>query len=108
MSVKVQYRGDTIDVKVNHSRIDGKNLIFQALVDDPSIPKEVEFLVFNLANVDYVNSLGIAEFISIHRYFNSVNERGTRIRFTDVDTKIATLFKMVELGNISEIELKTG
>ncbi len=106
MAVKIKYRGDTLDIFVTSTRIEGKNEIFQTLVEDNTLPKEVENLVFDLNEVDYVNSLGIAEFISIHRYFSSVNQGRTRMRFVNVEPKIAQLFEMVELGNLSEVQKK--
>ena len=103
MSIKVDYKGDTIAVKINEPRIEGKNNIFQTLVEDHDYPQDIDNLVFDLDAVNYVNSLGIAEFISIHRYFSSINEGKTKISFVNVDKKIATLFEMVELGNLSTI-----
>ena len=107
MAVKLKFLGDTIQVTINNSRIEGQNFIFQALVEDSNLPKNIENLIFDMDKVEYVNSLGIAEFISIHRYFASVTNSKTRIRFINVNQKIANLFRLIELGNLSEIELKT-
>lgn len=103
MAVTVDYLGDTLRVQIIHPRIEGKNYIFEALVEDASLSKDVSRIKIDMEGVEYINSLGIAELISIHRFYDRTNNGQTRIIFKNVDPKIASIFRMVEMEKICEI-----
>ena len=106
MAIHVQQKSNQLNVSVNLRRIDGNNEIFRALVDDSSLDLDVELIEFDMDKVEYMNSLGIAEFISLHRYFVDLNNGKTRFAFTNLDPKIYTLMNLVEIGKLADLHKK--
>ncbi|MDH5716554.1 MAG: hypothetical protein OEZ22_02825 [Spirochaetia bacterium] len=102
----INYTDDNINVIIKSPRIEGENTIFESLVEDETTPKNVSKITFDMSDVKYVNSLGIAEFISIVRFFTNISNGNTKYTFINVDKNIAKLFHIVELGSLVHIEEK--
>jgi len=96
---------NTVKVIINEVKIDGQNSIFEFMVEQKIAIKNIEKMIIDFDKVAYINSLGIAEFISLMRYYTEKKPK-IRYRFINVDKKISKIFKMVELGSIADIESK--
>ncbi|MDH5719247.1 MAG: STAS domain-containing protein [Spirochaetia bacterium] len=99
-----------LNVVVNEKRIEGSNHIFEHLVEESKISDKdkVKKIIFDFANVEYINSLGIAEFISIIRYYTNVTNAVAKYKFINVNKDIRKLFSLVELGHLVEISESSG
>jgi ABC-type transporter Mla MlaB component len=105
MSTQIQIEDDTLRVKVDHPRMDGENLILSALRDGDWFDRSFLRLEIDFEHVEYLNSLGITELVTIHR---TLRDRGNRarIRFIHVDRKVNAILELVELQKIADIQLK--
>ncbi len=103
MSIDIQ--SGEITVKLQLRRLEGDTKLLSALTARPeySDPRSIEF---DMADVIYVNSLGIAEFISVYRYYNVEKGKKVKIIFSHLRPEIAKIFHLVELGQISDIIIR--
>ena len=101
-NVKLELEQGVLKVDLLSSRIEGEYSIFDAINDFYSERKEkVRKVVFNFEKIEYINSLGIAEFISTIRFFSDVDESvcGAVCNITDflgVGSKMAKMFPSFE------------
>ncbi len=106
MPVRIEKRGRNLYVEVTHPRIDGENHILRALQEGNYFRGEFEYVDIDLEHVEYLNSLGITEFVNIHRRF--IDEGNTtRLRLLNVERKVNAILELVEMQKIADIELKT-
>jgi len=105
-NVKLEIEQGVLKVDLQSSRIEGEYSIFDAINDFYSERKvKIRKVVFNFEKIEYINSLGIAEFISTIRYFSEVDEI-IKFKFVNVEKRIAKIFKMMELNTVADIETK--
>jgi len=93
-------------IQILHRRIDGENYILNALLEGDYFSSEVSLVELDFENVEYLNSLGITEFINIHRKFNASNPESVEFKFINVDAHIYGILELVEMHKIAEIILK--
>ncbi|MDH4262800.1 MAG: STAS domain-containing protein [Spirochaetia bacterium] len=105
MIADVEFIQDAVKIKINETKIDGQNSIFELLIEKKILTKKIEKIIIDFENVIYINSLGIAEFISLMRYYSEKRPK-MKYKFINVDKKISKIFKMIELDNIADIESK--
>jgi anti-anti-sigma factor len=105
MIASIETENDTVKIKINVDKLDGQNSIFELLIEKKIMVHKIEKMVIDFDNVTYINSLGIAEFISLMRYFTEKRSK-MKYKFINVDKKISKIFKMIELNNIADIESK--
>lgn len=105
MIATVRIENDTVFVTINDPKVDGQKSIFEVLIDANPPIAEIERIIFDFDVVSFINSLGIAEFISIIRFFTEKNKK-LKFKFVNVDKKIIKIFKMIELSNIADIEAR--
>ena len=105
MVSKIDSDQDSIRILIDSTRLEGQNSIFEYLLDQNINIDPVDRIIFDFSKVEYINSLGIAEFISLMKYYSEKKKR-LKFKFYNVDKKIAKVFKMIELGTIADIETK--
>jgi len=103
MIVDIETEADTIKININEPKLDGQNSLFELLLEKKIVTKKIEKIIINFDKVSYINSLGIAEFISLMRYFSEKSPK-LKYKYINVDKKIAKIFKMIELSSIADIE----
>lgn len=103
MSVQITKNGKLLKIKIGHARIDGRNLIKEALDQDQAIQPDVSEVEFDMEAVDYINSTGVTEIIGIHRKFHAISGPSIKIRFIHVSKKVMTIFELVEMYKIAEV-----
>lgn len=107
MSVFIEKGDDALYVKINHPRIDGENLILKALENDGRLEDpDYSVLELDLASVEYLNSLGITEFVNIRRRFRN-GPRDVSMRLINVDKRVQAILELVEIQKIAEIVPRT-
>lgn len=105
--VEVKREGKSLFVRVLFPRIDGENFIVNAVKEKNLIAQDIELVEIDLDAVEYLNSLGITEFVNIHRMFTDITRGKTKFRFTNVDRKVKAILELVEVQKIAEIISKT-
>jgi len=106
MAVQIEKRDDALHVKIKHPRIDGENLILAALDEQGLLTKpEYAVLELDLGEVEYLNSLGITEFVNIHRRLRTAPE-SVGLRLINVDKKVNAILELVEIQKIAEIQTR--
>lgn len=105
MIAEIETDHDTVHILITEPKLDGQNSLFELLVEQQVINNKIEKIVIDFNNVTYINSLGIAEFISLMRYFSEKKPK-IKYKYINVDKKISKIFKMIELGSIADIESK--
>ena len=98
-----EIQDDTLKITINEEKLDGQNSLFEFMVEQDIVDKRTERIVFDFDKVTYINSLGIAEFISLMRFFSEKKPK-IKFKYINVDKKIAKIFKMIELSSIADIE----
>ena len=106
MPVQIETDNATLHIKVVHPRIDGENFILKALRDGNYFEQDFETVNVDLNDVEYLNSLGITEFVNIHRGFLENTEGKTKLRLLNVEKKVNAILELVELQKIADIHLK--
>ena len=106
MELDIAIEQSSMKVNIHSEKLEGEIPIFDTvLTHHTENGGKITKIVFNFEEVQYINSLGIAEFISIIRYFSGLNEK-TKFKFINLDKKIAKVFKMVEMHNLADIDTK--
>ena len=103
MSVTITEQGNRLLVVVHHSRVDGENYILSALTDGQYFKDGIHDLEIDLENVEYINSLGISELVTINRKFLDVRPQGVNFRLLNVDRRVNAILELVEIENIADI-----
>ena len=99
--------GSKLIIKILHNRIDGDNHIIHALEKGNFIQEDIESLEFDFDRVEYLNSLGITEFININRKFPVKGKRKkSKFVFLNVSAHIYGILELVEMHKMAEIHLK--
>lgn len=106
MEIFIEKEPDRIVVVVKNQSIDGDNTILNRLKEGDFLNSAAPFLVIDMSNVEYINSLGITEIINIHRHYVARLGDSFVLILDNVDRKIATILELVELGKITQINLK--
>lgn len=106
MDLKIEKQGNNLLVRLFHPRVDGDNLILKELESGQYHSAPVESLTIDMAEIEYINSLGITEIINIHRKFTEKNPEGFRLQLRNVDRKIATILELVDIHRIADIETR--
>ena len=78
-AVEISKEESILKIAILHKRIDGDNHIIHALEKGNFIQSDINILEFDFNQVEYLNSLGIAEFININRKFTFPEKR--KIKF---------------------------
>lgn len=105
MSFEISNSQNILNIKIENAQVEGDQEVLNELLEKGYNEQKISKVVFDFENVEYINSLGIAEFIAIMKYF-SQEKRKIKYKFINVDKKIGKIFKMVELGNLADIETK--
>ncbi len=103
MFVEFKREGDALKIIVLHPRIDGENHIWNAVQKENLLQPDVGLLEFDLGRVEYMNSLGITEFVNIHRRFLDTTKGRVKLRFINVERKIMGILALVELDKVAEV-----
>jgi anti-anti-sigma regulatory factor len=106
MPVKIERRGQVLYILVMHPRIDGENYILRALSEGNYFQDGYEAIEIDLDQVEYLNSLGITEFVGIHRRFGEASGGRSRMRLRNVERKVNAILDLVEMHKIADIHLK--
>jgi len=104
MAVEIQVTNEAAVIKIGDEQINGQNFIFDdVMVHFDQNKEDFEKVIVDFSKVEYVNSLGIAEMISMIKYFREKNKK-IKFKMINVNKKVVKLFKMVELGTLADIE----
>ena len=106
MNVVIKKEGDVLKVKVFNHRLDGENLIYNALKNEKCFTADVAVVEIDFNTVEFINSLGITELVNLHRKYAETNYGKTSFRFINVDKKVNAILELVEIQKIAEIILK--
>jgi anti-anti-sigma regulatory factor len=106
MPVLIEKRGQVIYVLIKYPRVDGENYILRSLSEGHFFQSDLEAIEIDLVNVEHLNSLGITEFVSIHRRIQNAGAGRTRLRLLNVDRKVNAILELVEMHKIADVHLK--
>lgn len=106
MQVQINREADVVSVLVKHPRIDGENYILRALTEGNYFQSGIRVIEIDLASVEHLNSLGITEFVSIHRRIEEFSDGETVLRLINVERKVNAILDLVEMHKIAEIQLR--
>ncbi|MCR9141581.1 MAG: hypothetical protein NXI24_04955 [bacterium] len=106
MPVHIEKRDQVVYVLVKYPRIDGENYILRSLSEGNFFQTDLEAIEIDLVNVEHLNSLGITEFVGIHRRIQDVTDGQTRLRLVNVDRKVNAILDLVEMHKIADVRLK--
>lgn len=106
MPVEIEKRGQVIYVLVKYPRVDGENYILRSLSEGNYFQSGLEAIEIDLVNVEHLNSLGITEFVSIHRRLQDASDGRTRLRLSNVDRKVNAILELVEMHKIADVHLR--
>ncbi len=105
MAYETKFEQGVFTVLLEKERQEGEQDILNGLIESDYSGMTIDKVIFDFDRVIYINSLGIAEFISVMKFMISKFEK-IKFKFINVDKKIAKIFKMVELGNLADIDTK--
>ncbi|MCB1166810.1 MAG: STAS domain-containing protein [Leptospiraceae bacterium] len=106
MDLKIEKQGNDLLIRLFHPRVDGDNLILRELELGEFLGAPIGTLTIDMAEIEYINSLGITELINIHRRFSESNSDGFKLVLKNVDRKIATILELVDIHRIAEIDTR--
>ena len=107
MPVVIEMRGRVVYVLVKYPRIDGENYILRALSEGNYFQADLEAIEIDMGNVEHLNSLGITEFVSIHRRVRDQCGPRTRLRLINLERKVNAILELVEMQKIADVRLKS-
>ena len=98
MRVDIEQNNRTLYVRLLDPRLEGEHEVVDALKAYTSM--DLERVELDFASVEYMNSRGITELVSIYR---SVNADKTRLHFLNVRGRVRHIMELVALHHIAAI-----
>ncbi len=98
MRVDIEQNNRTLYVRLLDPRLEGEHEVVDALKAYTSM--DLERVELDFASVEYMNSRGITELVSIYRSFNADK---TRLHFLNVRGRVRHIMELDELHHIAEI-----
>ena len=99
MRVEIEHHNRSLYVRLLDPRLEGENQVADALQEYAQTDLERVELAFGL--VEYMNSRGITELVSIYRTFDPEK---TKLKFLNVRGRVRHIMNLVELHHIAEIQ----
>jgi anti-anti-sigma factor len=99
MRIEMEQHNRTLYVRLLDSRLEGENEVADALKEYTAV--DLERVEIDFARVEYMNSRGITELVSIYRAFNPEK---TKLKFLNVRGRVRHIMDLVELHHIAEIQ----
>ena len=98
MRVEIEQNNRTLYVRLLDPRLEGEQKIVDALKEYQQA--DLEHVEIDFALVQYLNSRGITELVSIYRTFDPDR---TKLKFLNVGGRVRHIMDLVELQHIAEI-----
>lgn len=102
-SITYDEKTQTATCRIGDECLIGQNEIFDRIINKIEIPGTVKKIIFDFEKVSYINSMGIAEFIALFRYFNDDNNGSVKFLFRNVNRYICEIFSLIEFSKLCEI-----
>lgn len=99
MRVELEQHNRTLYVRLLDPRLEGEHAVVDALQEYTEL--DLERVEIDFAQVEYMNSRGITELVSIYRSFNAEK---TRLCFLNVRGRVRHIMDLVELHHIADIQ----
>jgi anti-anti-sigma factor len=99
MRVEIEENERTLYVRLLDPRLEGDNQVSEALI--PYKTAELDRVEIDFRLVEYMNSRGITELVTIYRTFDP---QRTKLRFLNVRGRVRHVMDLVELHHIAEIQ----
>lgn len=104
----IQYvkEGNNLNFKLPSGSLQGDNTLFRFITNEINVPEDAHTILFDFTSVDYINSLGIAELISIFRYFQRRYSDEVEFKLVAVSPEVKKVLEIVEIDQFFDIESK--
>ncbi|MCR9141240.1 MAG: STAS domain-containing protein [bacterium] len=99
MRIEIEQHNRTLYVRLLDPRLEGENEIVDALKEYVEV--DLERVEIDFGQVEYMNSRGITELVSIYRSFDADK---TKLKFLNVRGRVRHVMDLVELHHIAEIQ----
>lgn len=99
MRIEIEQHNRTLYVRLLDPRLEGENEVVDALKEYAEV--DLERVEMDFGQVEYMNSRGITELVSIYRTFNPEK---TKLKFLNVRGRVRHIMDLVELHHIAEIQ----
>lgn len=99
MRLELEQHNQTLYVRLLDQRLEGENEIVDALKEYLNV--DLERVEIDFGQVEYMNSRGITELVSIYRSFDPEK---VKLKFLNVRGRVKHVMDLVELHHIAEIQ----
>lgn len=99
MRLELEQHNQTLYVRLLDQRLEGENEIVDALKEYTEV--DLDRVEIDFGQVEYMNSRGITELVSIYRSFDP---KKVKLRFLNVRGRVKHVMDLVELHHIAEIQ----
>jgi anti-anti-sigma regulatory factor len=96
-------QNDILIFRLPKGCLQGDNDLFRFIANQSDLPESASSIEFDFEQIDYVNSLGVAELISIFRYLQRKYHQDISFNLTNVSQEIQRLLKIVEIDQFFRI-----
>lgn len=103
MMVQFITQNDILIFRLPHGCLQGDNDLFRFIANQSDLPSETSSIQFDFEQIDYINSLGVAELISIFRYLQRKYHQDIEFNLINVSAEIQKLLKIVEMDQFFRI-----
>ncbi len=99
MRLELEQHNQTLYVRLLDQRLEGENEIVDALKEYTEV--DLDRVEIDFGQVEYMNSRGITELVSIYRSFDP---KKVKLKFLNVRGRVKHVMDLVELHHIAEIQ----
>ena len=96
-------QNDILIFRLPKGCLQGDNDLFRFIASQSDLPESTSSIEFDFEQIDYVNSLGIAELISIFRYLQRKYYQDIGFYLNNVSPEIQRLLRIVEIDQFFRI-----
>ena len=96
-------QNDILIFRLPEGCLQGDNDLFRFIANQSDLPESTSSIEFDFEQIKYVNSLGVAELISIFRYLQRKYHQDISFNLTKVSPEIQRLLRIVEIDQFFRI-----
>ncbi|MCB1327774.1 MAG: hypothetical protein H7A21_13860 [Spirochaetales bacterium] len=95
-----------IFIRVLQDRLDGASVLLAEVRAGDYMKSTIELVEIDLESVEYINSLGITELVTLKRLFSEASLHPVQMRLLNVDRRVNAILELLEIHKMADVRLR--
>ena len=93
-----------IFIRVLQDRLDGASVLLAEVRAGDYMKSTIELV--EIESVEYINSLGITELVTLKRLFSEASLHPVQMRLLNVDRRVNAILELLEIHKMADVRLR--